>query len=464
MKKALFLVAALCCSLGLRLQAQHLSRRPFLGVQLAPVSDSLASAHRLTSTAGGAVTAVIPNSTAEALKLQRHDVILQINDTQITTYTDVVAKARTFKTGEPITVQVNRKGKNVSLKSKVRPMPHETDPNADIIYDEVKTAHGYARAIMKKPKGTGKFPAVFFLQGYSCGSVDNLPPHDPQQQLIDGLLARGYAVYKMDKPGTGDSQGSAPCTEIAYPEELAAFTEGLKKLKAYDFVDADNVFLFGHSLGANTAPVIASETKVKGIIAYGVAGKPWYEYMQDVFREQRAAVGTNPVQIDEDMKVLGPLTYEFMILKKTPEELMKNPAYKPYFEQNFNYDGNGHVFTRHYTFMQSIQEVPYYKAWRDAATNVLAIYGEADIASISPHNTQLLVNGINAMHPGSATYTFLPATDHGFIKVGTKQDLLRLQQSGQFAAHARQNFNHQLVELVDNWIRQVQKNAAVESN
>jgi uncharacterized protein len=202
---------------------------------------------------------------------------------------------------------------------------------------------------------------------------------------------------------------------------------------------------------------------VKGIIAYGVAGKPWYEYMLDVFREQRAAVGTDPVQIDQDMKVLGPLTYEFMVLKKTPEELLKNPAYKPYFEQNFDYDGNGHVFTRHYTFMQSIQEVPFHKAWRDANTNVLVIYGEADIASISPNNSQLLVNAINTMHPGSAIYKFLPGTDHGFIKVGTMQDLLRLQQSGQFGAYVQNNFNQELVVMVDSWIKEIQNKQAVGS-
>lgn len=343
-------------------------------------------------------------------------------------------------------------------------MPRETDPNAEVIYDEVKTDKGYARAIVKKPKGKGTYPAVFFIQGFGCNSIDNLFPHDPQRKLMDGLVAKGYAVFKMDKPGSGDSQGSAPCTEIAYPEELAAFTAGLKKLKAYDFVDKDNVFLFGHSLGANTAPIIASDVKVKGIIGYGVAGKPWYEYMLDVFREQRAAVGMDPVKIDEDMKVLGPLTYEYMVLKKSPEELLKNPAYKPYLEQNFEYDGKGHIFTRHYTFMQSIQDTPYNKAWRDANTSVLIIYGGADIASISPHNSELLVNAINTMHPGSATYKFLPDTEHSFIKVGTKQDLLRLQQSGEFGDYMRHNFNAELVNMVDTWMKQISQTPQQSSN
>ncbi|MFD3001980.1 alpha/beta hydrolase family protein [Pontibacter toksunensis] len=357
-----------------------------------------------------------------------------------------------------------RNGKYLVLKEKVKAMPQETDPNAEVIYDEVKTELGYTRLIVKKPKGKGKYPTVFFLQGYGCNSIDNLPLHDPQRKLMDGLVEKGYAVFKMDKPGSGDSQGSAPCMEIAYPEELAAFSAALKKVKSYEFIDAEKVFLFGHSLGANTAPVIAMNTKVKGIIAYGVAGKPWYEYMLDVFREQRAVEGTDPVQIDEDMKVLGPLTYEFMIQKKSPDELLKNLAYKPYLEQNFEYDGNGHIFTRHYTFMQSIQDAPFNKAWRDADTHVLVIYGEADIAAISPNNSELLVDAINTMHPGSATYKFLPGTDHGFIKVGTKQDLMRLRESEQFGEYVRNNFNPALVEMVDSWIRQTLQSPQTGSN
>lgn len=463
-KTRFFALAALALSLGWSAQGQHLKRRPFLGVQIVAVSDSLASAYNMNSPEGGRVAAVIPNSTAAALKMQPNDVIIRINQADIKSAGDVVAKARAFTTGEPVTVQVVRNGKTLTLKDKVKEMPRETDPNAEVMYEEVKTANGYTRLIVKKPKGTGKYPAVFFLQGYGCSSIDNLPPHDPQRKLMDGLVARGYAVFKMDKPGSGDSQGSAPCTEIAFPEELAAFSAALKQIKTYGFVDADNVFLFGHSLGGNTAPIIASDTKVKGIVAYGVAGKPWYEYMQDVFREQRAVVGTNPVKIDEDMKVLGPLTYEFMLEKKSPEELLKNPAYKPYLEQNYNYDGKGHIFGRHYTFMQSIQDAPVNKAWREANTNALIIYGEADIASISPHNSQLLVDAINTMHPGTATYKFLPGTEHGFIKVGTKQDLLRLQQSGQFEAYMRDNFNQELVEMVDNWMKQLKNKPTIGRN
>ncbi|MFD3001981.1 PDZ domain-containing protein [Pontibacter toksunensis] len=97
--KKIVLIAIAVYMLCLPAEAQNLKRRPFLGVQIAPVPDSLAAAYNMKSTAGGRVAAVIPNSTAAALKLQPNDVILKINDTDINTFQDVVTKARTFTTG-----------------------------------------------------------------------------------------------------------------------------------------------------------------------------------------------------------------------------------------------------------------------------------------------------------------------------------------------------------------------------
>jgi hypothetical protein len=47
----------------------------------------------------------------------------------------------------------------------------------------------------------------------------------------------------------------------------------------------------------------------------------------------------------------------------------------------------------------------------------------------------------------------LPQTDHGFVKVGTKKDYHRLMESGAYGKYAQQNFNPEIVELVDAWIK-----------
>lgn len=432
--------------------AQHLQRRAFLGVQLGPVSDSLARANALSEKTGVRVLRVIPNSTAQTLKLQPNDVILTVNKKPVNSAQEVVGLARNFQPGEKVTLTLNRNGKAVTAKGKVQAMPYETGPaQAEVLYDEVPLKeNGLARSIMKKPKGTGKFPAVFFIQGYSCGSLDNLPESDAQRQLMDALVTRGYAVYRMEKPGLGDTKGTKPCTEIGYQEELAAFASGLEKLKQYDFVDRNNIFLFGHSLGANTAPLLAANSPVKGIITYGAAGKPWPEYLIEVFREQRAITGSDYVEIDEDMKTLLPLVYEFMVLKKTPTELASNATYKKYLEEHFGYDGRDHLFGRHYSFLQELGQVPVNKAWKDAAAHTLAIYGEADVPAIDEDGARLIAAVVNAYHPGKGTYQFLPRTDHGFMEVGTKAEHVKQTQSN---TPGNGKFNPKLVEMIDVWMQ-----------
>jgi len=211
--------------------------------------------------------------------------------------------------------------------------------------------------------------------------------------------------------------------------------------------------LFGHSLGANTAPLIAAEEKVKGIISYGVAGKPWLEYLIDLSREQRTLVGGDYIKTDERMRIALPLLYELLVLKKTPAELEKNPAFKAYLENSFGYDGNNHLFGRHYTFLQELQDMPMVKAWRDADAYTLTIYGEADLQALCPEGAQFITNIVNSYHPGKGTYKFLPQTDHGFAKVGTKQEYQRLMESGAYEKIGETNFNPEIVEIVDTWIK-----------
>ncbi|MDX5480993.1 MAG: PDZ domain-containing protein [Hymenobacteraceae bacterium] len=449
------LVLLLCVGLSVSAFAQNLKRRPFLGVQVAPVPDSLAVVHQLPAAAGAWVARVVPNSTAAALKLQPNDIILQVNGKAMSSPSDVVAEARSFTTGDPVSVTVLRNGKKVAAKGKVQPQPYETVANGEVIYDEVALgSNGYARSIIKKPKGKGRFPAVYYIQGYSCGSIDNLPETDPTRRLVDELVARGYAVFRMEKPGAGDSQGTKPCSEVGFHEEVAAFSAGLRELKEYDFVDTSNVFLFGHSLGANVAPLVAARDNVKGIIGYGVNGKPWFEYLIEVFREQRPMTGADYVQVDEDMRHVIPMLYALMIEKKPVDELAQNPRYRAFLENTLDYDGQGHMYGRTYKVLQELQEVEVNKAWRDANTHTLMIYGGADFAAIDPDGANIIVDVVNSYHPGKGTYKFLPGTDHGFVEVGSKEELLKLQQNQQYAAHAQTHFNQKLVEMIHEWMRE----------
>ena len=97
----------------------------------------------------------------------------------------------------------------------------------------------------------------------------------------------GYVTMRVDKPGCGDSEGG-PWPEIDFQAELDGYGQGLKALKAYSFVDPDKVFIFGHSMGGVMGPLLAAETKVKGVAVYGTVFRTWFEYQVENVRRQRA--------------------------------------------------------------------------------------------------------------------------------------------------------------------------------
>ena len=80
-------------------------------------------------------------------------------------------------------------------------------------------------------------------------------------------------VYRIEKPGMGDSISEKPCRDIDFTTESKAFLQGLNALKTHTQVDPDKVFLFGHSLGVLHAPVIAKQSPVKALLVMVVCLK-----------------------------------------------------------------------------------------------------------------------------------------------------------------------------------------------
>jgi dienelactone hydrolase len=110
---------------------------------------------------------------------------------------------------------------------------------------------------------------VLLLQGGGCGSID-VPQAGSTgpNALIHAIAAQGFVTMRVDKPGTGDSEGP-PCPETGYREELAGYRAALQELVANPAVDPDRVFLLGLSLGGFFAPIIAQDVKLAGISVYG---------------------------------------------------------------------------------------------------------------------------------------------------------------------------------------------------
>ena len=80
-------------------------------------------------------------------------------------------------------------------------------------------------------------------------------------------------VMRTEKAGVGDSEGG-PCAGLDYETELTHHRAALAALLSHPWVDPDRVIVYGASMGANMAPLVAAGQNVKAIAVWAAARSP----------------------------------------------------------------------------------------------------------------------------------------------------------------------------------------------
>jgi len=452
----IFVTSLLLTTFSLILNAQELKRKAFMGIETIAINHPESICSNSDSTVTGiCVKKVAEGFTAANLGIMEGDIIVEINNYSIKNSEELQSKLKFVRDGDPVEVVVLRKDKKIKLKAIAVGRPYEKSLSGEVIYDQTKFLGGQIRLIINKPTSNEKMPAILFIQGYPCSSVDNLSQTHPYKKLIEALVAKGIVVMRAEKPGMGDCLGTPNCYDIDIITETNAFTEAYKKLKTYDFVDTSKIFIFGHSLGGISAPIVASSVFPKGVIVYGTTCEPWYEYLLKMLRYQNPLFGTDFIQAESEMKVYQKLLYEHFILKKSPSELCANPEYCKLLKRDFEYDGDNGILGRIFTFWFSVNELNLTEYWAKVSSNVLAVYGEADIEALEPEPTIRITDIVNHYHPGKATFYMLPGTDHAFLKTGNKTEDAKLKAEGKIREYYNTHFNYEFCDYIINWMNQI---------
>jgi pimeloyl-ACP methyl ester carboxylesterase len=155
--------------------------------------------------------------------------------------------------------------------------------------DVIKAVDGSA---VRTPQDVVRRPAVMLIGGGGCGSIDlPMAPDVAASGLLRTIARQGYVTMRVEKSGLGDSRGPA-CDAIGYIQELDGYRAALVALKRHPSVNIAEVFLLGISLGGVFAPILANESPVRGIVAYGTLGSapsPYPGRSERFFREFAAA-------------------------------------------------------------------------------------------------------------------------------------------------------------------------------
>ncbi len=433
--------------------AQYLYRRAFLGVTSAALTDSLRTVSAYRTGGGVFVTETGRNGTAQSAGLQEGDIIIRINGYPVESPQQLNQYMTGVHTGERIVIEFFRDGEEKTATVDALPWP---EPEFyDNRYLEIPFDSGYLRAVLSIPRDAVNPPVIYFVQGIGCGSIYYLPPHHPYKRIPEQFINEGFAVFFIEKPGAGDSRGTAVCAETGFDYEQRAFDAGYGFLKTLDGIDTGEIYIFGHSFGGIHAPILAEKFQPAGVIAYGTGHRAWMDYLIELRRYQGVWMGGDFPDVNSSMHDLRRTYYELFYNKKTLEELFSEEPYRTVLGEQLGYQsGSNALFGRHYSFHVEANLLNLDLHWKNTRSRVLAIYGTADIEALFPYDHERIVEVVNHYRPGSATFWLYPETDHALVKVGTLAEGWKIRSEGRYAQAMRDLYNEQVIRDVVDWIRE----------
>lgn len=172
-----------------------------------------------------------------------------------------------------------------------------------------------------KPKvAEGKVPVVILLQGSGSSDRDETVYglNKPLRDIAEGLAQYGIASLRYDKRTyTYGSELTAEEVEnISVDEEYTNdLTAAIEYLKSRNEIDADEIYILGHSLSGYLIPYFyEKEPSIKGGIALaGTIGESFEDLMK--YQYEYLANYDNKVS-DEEKTVLDEFNKEYELVKK----------------------------------------------------------------------------------------------------------------------------------------------------
>ncbi len=440
----LALLLVLACSANAF--ADELKRRGTLGVRFAPMPEAVKTQPGLAAGQGVYIADVQPDGSLQTAGVNAGDVIVKIENGEVQNANQLTALMQKYYGGDTFQMTVLRGGKLLVKTIVLQARPYETSPDFDIVYDSVAVGGAKRRVIVTRPKISGKAPAILLVGGIGCYSIDNLSPTHSYRQILYPLTQKGFVTMRVEKSGMGDSEGE-PCQspQVDFQIELKGYAAGLKKLKGYEFVDAEQIFIFGHSIGGLSAPLVAADNQVKGLIVAETVGTNWFEYTLANIRRQTLLKGTAYDETEKALQTYEVCGHRFYIEKQTPEQIEKAaPQCAGYLNAPASY-----------TYMQQLADINLAATWKKIKSPVLIVYGTSDYLTDAVEG-EYLTNMINSFQPNNAEFVKINNMDHWFGRAASQ----RASQERSLGKQPPGEFHTGILDEMQRWLSGMSKKEA----
>lgn len=399
--------------------ADDLQRRGLLGLALRTDADT-----------GLVITDVLNPSLTAARK---DDILVSVDGQNVPSVPAIAAILAGRRGGAPVAIQVRRGSLVLDIAGTVMEAPWPALDGVRLDLGHVTIGTGTRiRTMMLPPKSDalrreGLAPAVMMIGGIGCtsGEVFAQPDH-PDMRLYRMLTQAGFAVFIVDKPGVGDSEGTA-CARGGFDVEVDAYEAAAAALTKTPGIDPKRLFIIGLSMGGVQAPLVAKAIPFKGIVTWGPAVMPWYEYLLTTFRHRGILRGDDAMAVEPGLrewrKVMAAAFVDGQtrdeIAARMPETLQAVEA------REGSIDAIG---GRSLLFHQECDRANVVAGWQAYAGRLLALHGEYDWIS-EDYDHRLAAVIVNQKRPGAGLFEIVPDLDHN----GTQHPSLAesFQKSGE---------------------------------
>jgi dienelactone hydrolase len=189
---------------------------------------------------------------------------------------------------------------------------------------EVQIGHGQwvLPGTVSIPQGDGPVAAVLLVHGSGPQDRDEtLPPNKPFRDLAWGLASQGIAVLRYEKrTKVYAAQMSSERDILTVKEEVIDDAlSAVAFLHDRPEVDAQQIFVLGHSLGGFLAPRIGSaDPQIRGLIILAGSARPFEDVILDQMTYVLSLSVPDPVARQQQLEAL-----------KQQVELVKDPKRLP---------------------------------------------------------------------------------------------------------------------------------------
>lgn len=447
----LILSSAALSSAACSEEPDALPRRVQFGVAVTPAPGG-----------GLQVRAVTPGLTAASAGVREGDVLVAVGGISLNVPPDLVSVGAGHRAGDLLVFKVRRANVDLELQSIALPRAVETYPGATIAYGSTPFQGGRLRTIFAVPDDWNAGPVVYLMQGHPCSSVEALEQGNPYQALIGELLKQGIAIYRIEKPGVGDSLGGPRCETGDFSQELAGFEAGWTDLVENQNVANDQIYLLGHSMGGVDAPQLAAnhrEAPPRGVAVYGTVLRNFHDYLYELLRLQSFMMtGEDPVTANQFAETARSTLRRVILEGEDPAKLAEEgPETALVLRKGLEWDPVSGMMGHSVEYWRSLARQDSTVSWRDTCSYVLSLYGESDLTALTGEDAETIAHIVNHYRPGTARFEQVANADH-LMSVAPP----RSESIGSSAANAPmlgqappRPFNREIGRTLANWIKEI---------